>query len=102
MQPDVSEEVRNLKSTLRTKCRELINMQLGCGVRYAPIATDFCGAAKCRDVPKADSCTATIHDDDCAFGPGRFPLSCRHGKIGSCTPQASRRKTWKADAPAAR
>ena len=28
MRPVMSEEVRGLKSTLRTRCRELINMQL--------------------------------------------------------------------------
>jgi hypothetical protein len=35
MRSGVSEEVRGPRSTLPTRCRELINLQLGCGVRYA-------------------------------------------------------------------
>src|SRR5664280_1665960 len=58
MRPGVSEEVRGPISTLRTRCRELINSQLGCGVRYAPNNDRFLRRSEMTRCDNRGQCTA--------------------------------------------
>ena len=76
----MSDEVCGFKSTLRTRCRELMNMQLGCAMpqQLTTFAVQRINAPSCQ-MPKRDC--HRCHEPDLVGGRSSGPDNRRQGPV---------------------